>query len=135
MSLCFNTSGEFFAGTFGGGIYKSTDSGTSWKAINGSGNNQLTNLNVYSVAALKNNVILAGTSGDGIFISKDDGSTWNQTSVTGAAIFAFTSDKNGNIYAGTNGNITGSGGVMLRDRKSTRLNSSHLGISYAVFCL
>src|SRR5258705_1237530 len=25
--------------------------------------------------------------------------------------------------------------VHLRDRKSTRLNSSHLGISYAVFCL
>src|SRR5947199_5874208 len=24
---------------------------------------------------------------------------------------------------------------MMRDRKSTRLNSSHLGISYAVFCL
>src|SRR5947199_5889652 len=25
--------------------------------------------------------------------------------------------------------------VAVRDRKSTRLNSSHLGISYAVFCL
>src|SRR5437899_9052169 len=25
--------------------------------------------------------------------------------------------------------------LHLRDRKSTRLNSSHLGISYAVFCL
>src|SRR5258705_9405552 len=25
--------------------------------------------------------------------------------------------------------------VYLQDRKSTRLNSSHLGISYAVFCL
>src|SRR5258705_5277552 len=25
--------------------------------------------------------------------------------------------------------------VWARDRKSTRLNSSHLGISYAVFCL
>src|SRR5205814_8971939 len=25
--------------------------------------------------------------------------------------------------------------VEVRDRKSTRLNSSHLGISYAVFCL
>src|SRR5947199_7431671 len=24
---------------------------------------------------------------------------------------------------------------VMRDRKSTRLNSSHLGISYAVFCL
>src|SRR5205814_4233587 len=27
------------------------------------------------------------------------------------------------------------GGQDPRDRKSTRLNSSHLGISYAVFCL
>src|SRR5205814_3990627 len=27
------------------------------------------------------------------------------------------------------------GAVRLRDRKSTRLNSSYLGISYAVFCL
>src|SRR5256885_6215876 len=27
------------------------------------------------------------------------------------------------------------GGKELRDRKSTRLNSSHLVISYAVFCL
>src|SRR5882724_4729930 len=26
-------------------------------------------------------------------------------------------------------------GLAQRDRKSTRLNSSHLGISYAVFCL
>src|SRR5437899_3979252 len=26
-------------------------------------------------------------------------------------------------------------GLELQDRKSTRLNSSHLGISYAVFCL
>src|SRR5258705_10171408 len=27
------------------------------------------------------------------------------------------------------------GDIARRDRKSTRLNSSHLGISYAVFCL
>src|SRR5436853_2486209 len=27
------------------------------------------------------------------------------------------------------------GPAMIEDRKSTRLNSSHLGISYAVFCL
>src|SRR5258705_3213385 len=27
------------------------------------------------------------------------------------------------------------GRLLERDRKSTRLNSSHLGISYAVFCL
>src|SRR5262245_63291735 len=31
--------------------------------------------------------------------------------------------------------VGSSGGRMKTDRKSTRLNSSHLGISYAVFCL
>src|SRR3712207_7160418 len=36
------------------------------------------------------------------------------------------------VYAGA-GNDTVSGG--LGDRKSTRLNSSHANISYAVFCL
>src|ERR1039458_10714488 len=38
------------------------------------------------------------------------------------------------------GNVSADAGVVfllthLSDRKSTRLNSSHLGISYAVFCL
>src|SRR5687768_18019911 len=31
-------------------------------------------------------------------------------------------------------NMTHSGGTMWKDRKSTRLNSSHGYISYAVFC-
>src|SRR3712207_8157805 len=31
--------------------------------------------------------------------------------------------------------ITTSGSLNLQDRKSTRLNSSHANISYAVFCL
>src|SRR5258705_5668454 len=35
-------------------------------------------------------------------------------------------------YAGTSSFL---GSVGHEDRKSTRLNSSHLGISYAVFCL
>src|SRR5437899_4372553 len=37
------------------------------------------------------------------------------------------SDGDGNAGAGA--------GAGMEDRKSTRLNSSHLGISYAVFCL
>src|SRR5262245_5054412 len=35
----------------------------------------------------------------------------------------------------TAGNRPVAGASTARDRKSTRLNSSHLGISYAVFCL
>src|ERR1035441_2839373 len=34
---------------------------------------------------------------------------------------------------GRGGTVRGAGRIL--DRKSTRLNSSHLGISYAVFCL
>src|SRR5256885_11490382 len=37
----------------------------------------------------------------------------------------------GNMVFGDSGQISGNAG----DRKSTRLNSSHLVISYAVFCL
>src|SRR3712207_7671537 len=31
--------------------------------------------------------------------------------------------------------LSGFGGALVSDRKSTRLNSSHANISYAVFCL
>src|SRR5438477_9422529 len=33
------------------------------------------------------------------------------------------------------GNLDDAGAVIESDRKSTRLNSSHMSISYAVFCL
>src|SRR5690625_5850174 len=35
----------------------------------------------------------------------------------------------------TQGDRAGGGPLQLGDRKSTRLNSSHVAISYAVFCL
>src|SRR3712207_8277965 len=39
----------------------------------------------------------------------------------------------GSVIAGAA--ILGPAGALLADRKSTRLNSSHANISYAVFCL
>src|SRR5256885_4042278 len=36
---------------------------------------------------------------------------------------------------GRSGTLSPPGSMNVRDRKSTRLNSSHLVISYAVFCL
>src|SRR5258705_266592 len=41
-------------------------------------------------------------------------------------------EREGAVGAGERGR---GGEMILADRKSTRLNSSHLGISYAVFCL
>src|ERR1035438_2332034 len=37
-------------------------------------------------------------------------------------------------HRGATNNVTTKKGCKSLDRKSTRLNSSHLGISYAVFC-
>src|ERR1039458_3275328 len=46
-------------------------------------------------------------------------------------IYRHAGDKNVQRDCGRRGDHSGGGA----DRKSTRLNSSHLGISYAVFCL
>src|SRR5438045_7743710 len=47
-----------------------------------------------------------------------------------AQVFVFD-----NADRGTNADNDGRYRIRRPDRKSTRLNSSHLGISYAVFCL
>src|SRR2546427_9127406 len=39
------------------------------------------------------------------------------------------------VVRGATGLLTGAGNPSASDRKSTRLNSSHSQISYAVFCL
>src|SRR5262245_38244807 len=53
-----------------------------------------------------------------------------QSATRNPAEFLGLQDQMGSIEAGKLANL-----VLLEDRKSTRLNSSHLGISYAVFCL
>ena len=68
--------------------------------------------------------------------------------IFGALSFAFTVGfllSNVNVYAATNQtlelnkdyyfDLNGDGQAEKIDRKRTRLNSSHLGTSYAVFCL
>src|SRR5690554_7682239 len=58
----------------------------------------------------------------------------------GSVVSSATPVLIGYVAQGTKTIRVGSGGVMLPntscvDRKSTRLNSSHVRISYAVFCL
>src|SRR5690625_7016480 len=58
---------------------------------------------------------------------------WAQESVTATGVVYHDLNKNGVRDSGE----PGIAGVMVSngDRKSTRLNSSHVAISYAVFCL
>src|SRR5205814_9989091 len=64
-----------------------------------------------------------------VTVTVNDGQTQNNTSTR-----TFTVTVNGVNQAPTLDPIA-SVTVTVKDRKSTRLNSSHLGISYAVFCL
>src|SRR2546426_7736888 len=54
---------------------------------------------------------------------------WSRTGISTAALLNFLCMGVGSFFWGTLSDRIGT------DRKSTRLNSSHLVISYAVFCL
>ncbi|MGB9774211.1 MAG: T9SS type A sorting domain-containing protein, partial [Bacteroidota bacterium] len=62
-SLAINSSGQIFAGTDGGGVYRSTDNGGSWTRIN----NGLTSLSVRCLATNSSGQIFAGTRGNGVY--------------------------------------------------------------------
>lgn len=64
-SLAINSSGHVFAGTYGNGVYRSTDNGNNWTQIN----TGLTNNYVRSLAINSSGYIFAGTSSGGVFKS------------------------------------------------------------------
>src|SRR3712207_8172374 len=63
------------------------------------------------------------------------GTSSGTTSGTGTNQNQNTGTTNTNAGTGAGTNSTNSSGSGTIDRKSTRLNSSHANISYAVFCL
>jgi photosystem II stability/assembly factor-like uncharacterized protein len=63
--------GVLFAGTYGGGIVKSADTGKTWEWAN----NGLTSMIVHDIVA-KGDTLFAGTWGRGIYRSTDLGRTW-----------------------------------------------------------
>jgi len=69
---CFAVSdSNLFAGTFGGGVFRSTDNGSQWESVNSG----LVNMNVRALA-VRGSMIFAGTSGGGIFLSTNRGNSW-----------------------------------------------------------
>jgi len=80
----------FFAGTWGGGVFLSTDGGTNWTATN----NGLTNKYVSSL--LKSGIHLFVVTDAGIFVTTDNGANWAQ------ANNGITNQANSITLAGTN---------------------------------
>ncbi len=100
QALAINSSGHIFAGTFGGGVFLSTDNGSSWMTVNIG----LTNTNVRALAINSSGVIFAGTNGSGTFRSTDNGGSWTAVN-TGLIhiVLSLAINSSGHIFAGTLG--------------------------------
>lgn len=98
---------NLFAGTKGGGVFLSTNNGTSWAATYSS--SASTGINPRSITALavSGSSLLAGTE-NGLFLSTDNGTTWtaasdpevtaawvNTLAVSGTSVFAGLFDGGG----------------------------------------
>ncbi len=119
---------QVYSGSFGSGVFKSTDGGMTWNSTNAG----LTNLYVYSLAIDPTNplILYAGTYHDQVFKSTDGGKSWKWSGtgmqyqaivysmavdpVTPSVIYAATrgvsnNDKppwNGVVYKSTDGGQT-----------------------------
>ncbi len=145
---------NLFAGTYGDGVFLSTNNGTSWI------NDGLTNVFAFAVIDTK---LFAATGGGGVFLSTNNGTSWNAVNngipngygvqsfaVSGSNFFAagsgvFLSTNNGtswtkvgtinatvyalavsgtNLFAGTN-----NGGVFLSTNNGTSWTAVNTGLN------
>ena len=108
-----NSGGDIFAGTFYGGIYRSTDDGENWTAVN----NGLTGLYIPALAINASGQIFAATwdvkACTGIFRSTDNGDSWTEINngLANLCILSFAINENGDIFAGGDG-LGGPAGVF-----------------------
>ncbi|MBN1301900.1 MAG: DUF11 domain-containing protein [Melioribacteraceae bacterium] len=104
--------GDMYVGTWGFGVYKSTNNGVTWNQIN---NGLEPFLVVNSVATDGNSHLYAATFGGGIFKSINGGTSWFNTNLGYAFVWDLDVTSNDNVYAATYG-----GGVF----RSTNAGSS-----------
>lgn len=133
-----NTPTTFYAGAVGGGVWRSTNSGTSWQPLTGFSANLAANCIVAD--PLNPNTIYVGTGegffnadalrGAGIFVTTNGGTTWTQLPSTNNSNFNFVNrlaiSANGmtilaatgsGLFRSTNGGLawtTPTGGVGVR---------------------
>lgn len=121
MSVLYPLSGNLFAGTIGGGIYRTNDFGANWTEINSGG---LRNRDVRAFASI-NGRVFAGTFSGKAYRSTNNGVKWEEVSAglndipirsleqCGGNILAGTfqgmylSTDNGNSWSSPEGELTG----------------------------
>ena len=100
------TSRTLYAGTYGKGVYQSTDAGFSWSARN----NGLADQDILCLAIdpNTNSTLYAGTQGGGVFKTTDSAANWasSNSGLVSSVIHAITIDPNttSRLYVGTEQN-------------------------------
>ncbi|MEW5795172.1 MAG: T9SS type A sorting domain-containing protein [Candidatus Zixiibacteriota bacterium] len=74
MRLASNSEGALFSGTWLGGMFRSTDNGDSWAAIN----NGFAGLEIWGIDVDSHGHIFVVTNDNGVFRSVDSGENWAQ---------------------------------------------------------
>jgi photosystem II stability/assembly factor-like uncharacterized protein len=87
VSMDFNSAGHIFAGTVKKGIYRTTNSGASWEAVNSGlpphyNGPEVVYSRVFALSFDEQNYLYAGTSDDGIFRSTQSTTGITQTGST-----------------------------------------------------
>ena len=114
--------GNLFAGTYGGGVYRSSDNGENWTEKN----NGLSNTIVEAFVINSYNDIFAGTYQGGVFRSIDNGENWDaiNSGLLNKYVSGITVDSSDFGFAGTYGN-----GVFRSVKSITAVEKIHTGIS------
>ncbi|MBE2279663.1 MAG: choice-of-anchor A family protein [Ignavibacteriaceae bacterium] len=123
-ALCISTNGNIFAGTWGSGIYRSQDNGSTWLPVN----QGLSLPIIHSMAIDSSGTIYAGTFGAGVFKSTDNGDNWQQLPLFYPYIWSLGVAGNGVVLAGTYGNglfVSYDGGSNW-ERQNNGINSNHI---------
>jgi len=96
-ALITNISGDIFAGTWSGSVFRSSDGGNSWVNLK----NELTI--VQDILITPVNGIFVCTSGPGVFYSSDNGNNWENRSsgIDYLTINSIHITPNGNIFTGS----------------------------------
>ena len=101
-----------YAGTNGSGVFKSTDGGDNWTAVNNGELPSDANVQALAIDPLDTNVIYAGTELDGLFVGLNGGGNW-YVILAGSDVLSLAIDPDATLYTGTAGGglfrITGRG--------------------------
>ena len=106
-----STPSTLYAGTYGGGVFQSTNSGGSWSAVNTGLSGNAPTVFALAVDPSTPSTLYAGTEGGGVFQSTNSGGSWSavNTDLSGDALnvnaLAINPTTPSTLYAGTDDGV------------------------------